>query len=297
MIGRWYIDEIDIFTEYGIGITEGGFNDLFMYYAMKDPDFNDWPEYDGIEVDLLDPKLKAKSASIEFASKTKNNENIDEFLAFIASTGYHTLKIKSLNREWKLRLQKESNRSVYFNGQTFSVQFIDDFPTRNKGLRSGYPFSLQSPDKLDGVSFDKYGIIVESAKESVYAIPDTKANLTFNSKAIDGVRYDTGITRFKEKEVTFKCCLLSDSIDRFWNNYDAFFYDLIQPNERILEADYVFNEQFKCFYRNTSNPKLIRNGQYVALKFDLKLCFTDTRPNKIIKILATDDRQLITTRI
>ena len=52
-----YIDDIDIYARYGVVITSGGYDGLLAFPALKDPEANDWPEEDGVEVDLSDPKL------------------------------------------------------------------------------------------------------------------------------------------------------------------------------------------------------------------------------------------------
>ena len=51
MKGDIYIDGIDIFSAYGANVTDG-LESLFLFPAIKEPEQNDWPEEDGIEVDL-----------------------------------------------------------------------------------------------------------------------------------------------------------------------------------------------------------------------------------------------------
>jgi hypothetical protein len=48
-------------------VEDGGYKGLVQYPPLKTPDFNDWPERDGIEVDLTDPKLDSKTFGIKFA--------------------------------------------------------------------------------------------------------------------------------------------------------------------------------------------------------------------------------------
>ena len=51
MKGDVYIDGIDIFSAYGANITDG-LESLFLFPAIKEPESNDWPEEDGVEVEI-----------------------------------------------------------------------------------------------------------------------------------------------------------------------------------------------------------------------------------------------------
>lgn len=44
MSGRFYIDGKDAFTEYGIYVQEGGYNELVAYPPLKAVTSNDWQE-------------------------------------------------------------------------------------------------------------------------------------------------------------------------------------------------------------------------------------------------------------
>ena len=63
--GKLYIDNKDAFIHYGVFIQETGYNGVLSYPPLKAPEVsNDWAEYDGIEVDLSDPKLDLKEFEI-----------------------------------------------------------------------------------------------------------------------------------------------------------------------------------------------------------------------------------------
>ena len=101
MTGAFYIDGIDIYTRYGVVIADGGYNDLLCFPAMKDPEYNDWPEEDGIEVDLDAPMLEAKEVVISFDCDRPDAGN---FIYMISQPGYHTLRIAELSKEWRVGL-------------------------------------------------------------------------------------------------------------------------------------------------------------------------------------------------
>ena len=66
MTGKTYLDGIDIYTTFGIYVTEGGYNGLATYPPLKKPEINDWQEYNGIEVDLTAPELDTREFQINF---------------------------------------------------------------------------------------------------------------------------------------------------------------------------------------------------------------------------------------
>lgn len=300
MKGRWYIDNTDIYTDYGVGITENGFNDLFLFPALVTPYSNDWPEQNGIQVNLSNPLLQNKNVGISFASITKDNVNVDNFLSILTTEGYRTLDIRSLGKTFQLRASSENNRAVYNNAQTFTIQFVDDFPRGlldNTATKQGHGFTnLPTSDYLlDSIRFDEYGIVVEQGKAEVYKMPTLKQNLTRSISNRDSVIYDTSIVRFQSKDVTLKCALYCNTIEQFWQNYYAFFGDLVKPKERQLTVEYA-EDTYPCFYKNMSNPIFYRGSGYVLLKFDLVLTFTDFSPLRTIYVWGSQDNKVIVTQ-
>ena len=58
MTTNLYIDGESALGRFGVRVTRGGYNGLLAYPSLREPEANDWPEEDGIEVDLTDPKLE-----------------------------------------------------------------------------------------------------------------------------------------------------------------------------------------------------------------------------------------------
>ena len=67
---------------------------------MREPEYNDWPEEDGIEVDLSEPKLEDKEVAIPFLSDS--HVGATDLVAYLSGPGYHSFYIPSLERRWKL---------------------------------------------------------------------------------------------------------------------------------------------------------------------------------------------------
>lgn len=293
MTGAFYIDDIDIYTQYGVVITSGGYNDLLCFPALKEPEVNDWPEEDGIEVDLDAPTLEAKEVTISFAS---NYPDIGDFINMISQPGYHTLRITELAQEWRLRLLTQTACKDYSQAVTFSLKFADDFPGRsdNYAPASGSGLSLPASEyEIDNVPFSRYGIEVIGGWNDLLKSPTVKQNLTRSFATSDSQLYDADHVVFNSKETTLKCSLSAVSTAKFRECYTAFFNDLIQPGERLLYWDYV-GEEYPCYYKKSSGFKVVSLDP-VVIEFNLTLVFTVFRIGETEYLLATEAGELLET--
>lgn len=271
-----YIDGLGLKATFGAFIPRGGYNDLLVFPAMKKPTTNDWPEEDGIEVDLTDPVLEAKEVGISFLVSDPAKD-VREFLATVSEPGYHTIGITSLGRNWSLRLTDHSENKIYPNASLFTLRFVEDLPLRP--VSASYSCGVVVPVSsynIDTISLDQYGIVVMTAKDEVCKLPSVKQNLTTASAYRDGQTYDVATLVFNSKETTFKCRLKAASMSQFWACYDALFYSLIQPGERQLYVSYL-DQSFPCYYSKSGNFVIRSLGTPVVVDFDLTLVFTKFR--------------------
>lgn len=293
MRNNCYIDNISTWNRFGVWVTRGGYRDLLTFPALVDPDTNDWPEEDGVEVDLSEPRLQEKEVTISFLA---SNPGIDaaDFIAFVSTPGYHTLRIPSLGRDWTLRLAKHPANKAYPTAREFSLQFVVDRPAR--------PSSASLPDpgmyvrdcgyELDGVSFAAYGVVVDVARDSLLKAPAAKQNLARKISTADGQVYDADHLVFASKEVVFKCHFNAVSIDAFWSCYDAFFAALIRPDERQLYWDYA-SEEYPCYYKNSSGFRVLSLSGPVVVEFNLTMVFTVFRVGETEYVLANELGQIL----
>lgn len=294
MIGAFYIDDIDIYARYGVVITSGGYNDLLCFPALKEPDANDWPEEDGVEVDLEAPVLEAKEVTISFLS---GQPDTGDFICLISRPGYHTLKIAELDKVWRLRLLTQTAGKDYTRAATFSLRFADDFPGRsdNHTAASGSGLLLPvSEYEIDGVPLSEYGIEVVGGWDDLLKSPTVKQNLSRSFATSDGKFYDADRVVFSSKETTLKCCLSTVSLAKFWECYMAFFNDLIQSGERLFYWDYV-HEEYPCYYKKSAGFKVLSLRGPVVVEFNLTLAFTVFRVGETEYLLATEDGLFIET--
>jgi hypothetical protein len=273
MTGKLFIDGLDAYTQFGVYVTEGGYNDLVAYPDLKNIQSNDWPEENGIEPDLASPVLDSKTFSVKFAL-CGGYAHMKALIDSLSDEAYHVFNFAEIGRTYNLRLISQSGISIAGDLRVFSLSFADDFPL------SGY--SYLAPDttipqstsyKIDEVNLTAYGVIVLAGTLSeIEKIPDVKRNLYVNIESQPGATYDNGIVRFKSKEVTLKCLLRATTLTQLWRNYNALLYDLTRPGERKLYASGTGLEY--PFYYKSSSVKSFFPTDKIWLEFDLTLIVT-----------------------
>ncbi|WP_455636519.1 hypothetical protein [Parabacteroides sp.] len=296
MIGQLYIDGRDAYTDFGVWITEGGYDGLLPFPELVEPDRNDWPDEDGIEPDLEKPTLKPRELNITFV-RSVYGRSAGGFVEYLSTPGYHLFRIHSLGREWSLRLIQGPAYEDWDMLESFTLRFTEDRPVRPSvisGPNGGGLYIPSSEYELDGVSLERYGIMVMEGKDEIMRSPTVKTNLSRTILNVDGRIYDADNVVFNSKEVTLKCCLIADSTDRFWRCYDALLNALIQPGERSLYVDYNV-EEYPCYYKRTSGWKLESLRGRVVVTFNLTLEFTVFRMDGIDYLLATEAGELVVT--
>lgn len=301
MINNVYIDGENARSRFGVWITKGGYNGLLAFPALKEPEENDWPEEDGVEVDLSDPKLEAKEVTITFLSDT--NTAATDLVAYLsqipegeAGNSYHTFHVPSLGREWRLRLNEHPANTVYPLATSFSLKFVEDVPARPAadGLPDPGVRIPESRYKLDGVPFSDYSVIIDVSRSALLKAPVAKLNMNRTVSTLDGQIYDAGQLVFQKKETTFKCRLKAASTEAFWSCYDAFFGALIKPEERRLYVEEI-GKEFPCYYKSSSAFRLLTLSGVLMVEFNLTLVFTSFRLYETDYFLATEAGDWIVT--
>lgn len=267
MTGTCYIDGKDIYIQFGVIITQGGYNDFLTFPAIQEPDKTDWAEENGIEVDLSEVILQPREINVSFAVIA--GQNWRGFYEMLAVPGYRKIEIPALEKSWTLRVVEMPAFEDFFDGSLFEIKFIEDIPARV----TSYPaantdIGLPCVLSLDGKTLDKYGIVVEAGLSELQRRPNLKHALTRTSSLVNGQVYDTRFVRFAEKEVTFNCCFISIQIVDFWQLYNAFFGDLTKPGLRTLS---LYEKSYEAYYRKSGNFDLIINPGEVFCHFDVTL--------------------------
>jgi hypothetical protein len=268
------MDGTDIYDTYGVWITRGGYNGLLTFPELKEPPANDWPDEDGVEVDLSMPVLAQRQIPITFFASNPGTP-AGEFTAFLSSPGYRSVFIPALGRTWNLRLLSHSANRLYSGGKaSFTLQFAEDSPVRP--VPAAYAPGVRVPASaysIDDVPLNRYGIVVTDAKSGLLEMPPAKTNLTRNIQSRDGVIYDAGSMVLNGKETMFKCYLKTATTGAFWNCYDAFFSALAGTGERTLSASFTAAE-YSCYYKRSSGFRIAALWPAVLVEFSFTLVLT-----------------------
>jgi hypothetical protein len=287
MIANLYIDGHDVYTEFGIFLTEGSYKGLMSFPSLKEPDKNDWAEQDGIDVDLSEPRIDTKEFQLLFGCLSTGN--IGAFTDFISDGAFHSFNFIELGITKSLRLVSSGKyEGTLFVLRNFEFTFSDDFPL------NGYTYSAPTTShisnlgyRLDGKEFSDYGIAILDGSEAEILKPTAvKRNQLVSLRGQNGVTYDGQHVFFQAKDVTLKCCMITDGIEEYKKNWNALLYDLTKPNHRGLYF-WKTDTTYPCYYKNSTIEELSVNGK-VWCKFNLTLCFTSFRLGDELYIMVFD---------
>lgn len=271
MIGRLYIDGNDAYKQYGVYVTEGGWNELVAYPPLKPVAVNDWHEEDGVEVDLSSPNLNSRDVAIKLAI-SRGHERFNDLIRLLSDGVYHTFECSYIQRSYKLRLVSFTNLSVAKALGVATIKLADDFPLF--GYEYAPPQSstpLKPYYTIDGIPFSNYGVhILEGTLDDILTPPSVKLNLLRNIGAQAGAIYDGKSVSYSSKEVKIYCLMRAGTIDELWRNYDALLYDLIRPGVRVLG---VGEKTFDFYYKSCGVSEFYPDGK-IWLRFTLCLVFT-----------------------
>jgi hypothetical protein len=278
MTGKLYIDGNDAYATYGIFVTDRGYDELVAYPPLKNIDFNDWHEEDGIEADLSSPKLDTKEFSIKFAYRGSENM-INQFYRLLSDKAYHMFDFAEIERTYKLRLVSESGLKIIQNLRVFNLNFADDFPLRDYDYED--PISSIFPSmgyKIDDVDFSEYGVaILKNTISSILSSPVIKQNLLISTGANHGASYDNEIVTYSEKEVKINCLMRAGSLSEFWNNYNALLYNLIRTGERQMMVEQLDGAVYNFYYKQCEVTRFAPTSK-IWLQFTLTFVFTRYNP-------------------
>lgn len=295
MTGRLYIDGIDVYTEFGLGVSEGGYNELVAFPPLKTVKSNDWQEFDGIEADLSAPVLNTREIAIKFII-WGDNVDLGAFVDLLSDKAYHTFHCRSIDRECRLRLVSHTNLEWAYKLGFTTFRFADDFPLDDYTYL--LPLSSISPYgdyEIDDKLLTDYGVrVLQGSLAEIDKSPDVKTSLLRNIGTQSGAIYDDARVTYKSKEVKINCLMRAATITEFWRNHDALLYDLTRSDERRLYVD-ARGIEYPCHYKSCQTTEFYADGK-IWWKFTLTLTVTDgLRITESDMLLSTEDGIIIIT--
>lgn len=273
MTGKLIIDGTDIFTTYGGYVTEGGYEGLIEFPDLKDVEKNDWPEEDGIEVDLSDPKLATKEFSLSMAFG-EGIDKLNDFVKYITTGAVHSWNFADIGRTYNLRYVSSTDINNVGELRALSIKLADDSPLSGYSYAapsSSYPVRTEDYE-LDEIPLSQYGVsILQGTLSEIEKIPSAKVNLLRTNNSLAGSVYDGDYVRFSEKEVKVKCLMRADTLSELWRNWDALLYNLSKPGERLLYTPNE-NKEYLCYYKKCKVSNFAASGK-IWIDFEITLVF------------------------
>lgn len=246
-------------------LLEDSYNDLLSFPSLKLQNKNEWAEEDGSEYDLEVPKLNTQDVILKFYIPEIHYE---DFIKVFKGNTYCDFHFEKINKTFRLRYVSMP-KVEYFQGVVFA-----DLKMSNDNPFSGYSYSApalttnNSNAYLDGKNFSEYGIrLCYGSKEEILGKGELKLPLHVQNNLINGMKVAERPLFLKEKVAKLKCNI-HQRLDDFFAGYNAFFYDLIKPRERLFTFE---GTTYKCVYKESKITDMLLDEHSIWVDFDLHL--------------------------
>ena len=273
MKGTLYIDGVDVYTEYGISVSDLAYDDLVCLPELKPITYNDWHERNGIDPDLTAPVIAAQSITLPFFI-TGDYSRYSGFLLALSDSAYHAFNFAHIGLEKDLRLVSCGDLKSVMDLSSFSLTFSDDEPMKDYSYSAPSSKCEQLGDYLlDGIDFANYGIrMLRGTMDSIKQRPDVKENLKRDISTKSGVVYDGEKVTYKSRTAQLRCLMRAANSQEFWRNRNALVYDLTKPGERTFTVSEL-DKNIPCFYKGCTVHCFFPDNGKFWFEFTLNLEF------------------------
>lgn len=285
MTGRVTIDGLDVLASFGVYVTD--YRGVLSWPALKEFPKYDWPDEDGLEVDLSSPALDTRSFSISFCGSA--TANMGAFFEHITTGANHTWVFEDLELTKVLRVIDHSSYRGAEMMRDFSLVVAEDDYTIPSFVDP--VLSYRTGVEIDEKDFGVFGVRVGDLREQLQKSPAVKINL-LTSRTGSGAIYDGQEVFFQAKDLTIPCSARLPK-ESFLNNWNALLHELTRPNERLLYVDSMGME-YPCYYKEVEVQKL-SVGEIITCEFDIVVTLTSFRIGGDEYLLASEDSELIMT--
>lgn len=262
MKGACIIDDIDI-ADLGALILRGGDNDFISFPSRKDPESNDWPEFDGIEIASDDPVFNEKKLTVKYCLKGDENtfkSNLSAFFSLHNQPGYRSVYIREFDKTFSLRYVEVSSydqkRGFSLSGEKrayIDIDYVMDDPLQFLDPLILNPTAVRDIDTrvtINGVDLSQFGIVVQDVYRSAL-VRGIKEGLIIKSDYVTGLIPDVGAAPKKQKKpITIDCRMIAASREDFLTSYTALF-NAIKGGIITLGLT-ATEEQLSCYYTGMS---------------------------------------------
>lgn len=284
MTGRFKIDGKDAWTQWKVGVREGGYNQFVCFPAMKEVETNDWNEYDGLEADLTSPVGDGRTFVMDFFCSGTGSD-MEAFLSYLrtpyvdgegVSHGvYHTLEgVEIGGRQVEARVVSLGSTGLgnMRPPLLFSLTFADDsgFVYDDEIYIPPAPSADSSDYLIDGIPFTSFGIkMLEGTLDRVRSGSGVKDGLSISVPDEPGVIYDTGAYQKRmSRNITLGCHAKASSLSSLWSSMLSLENLLFKPGQRTVSVS-PLGVSFYCNYSSCS----VQNFFPTSVWLDFNLTF------------------------
>lgn len=276
------IDSTNFTATNDVTVCEGTIASFLSFPSFKTLKSNNWYEYDGIEVDLSDPKFKSRTATLNISCRL---ESFEMLMSTIMSTLYHTIVFNGIGVEFNdCRYINTSRYNVLSGLVNASLQIAIDEPVFENFEPLEIRQSLSTDWMLDVNSFSDYKVnVLDGAFGNVTIPSKIKGSMSSDVSTIDGVIYDRSALLTKESRTVSLTCLIRGAVcETAVKRLLTFMYAVTRPSYRILAKSYygyskqVYYDSMSIIEFMPSLPAYIDSPARVDtvpawIKFNLKL--------------------------
>jgi hypothetical protein len=240
MTGSCIIDGVDIAT-LGMFIERGGSDDFLSFPNRREPDNVDWPDEDGLDVDLTDCYFDAKTVKVNYViiaddeTTFKNNLNSFEMMHF--AQGCRQIYVKEFNKTFSLRFVGFSDykhsggllKQAKKVGK-ITVEYSMDDPLQIFTGAINAPISTRASlaqVTINNYDMSSFGIVVQDIYSTALRPHSAKSRLERKIGNLNGVIADVEASPKKQsREINIECTMLADTYSEFMTNYTSLFNNL-----------------------------------------------------------------------
>ena len=294
---KLFIDGVDAMVEYGVFVERNGYRQVVQMPVFKKIEQTDWPEYDGVEADLSNPRLDARQFQVQFC--IKNVRWAEDLFIALSDGVYHKFDFREIGKVMDLRLVSNGAFSSYIRLGKMTLTFADDAPAALKGdpYELGESEVVQRGYELDGIDFSRFGMyVLRGTDDSIRKAPNVRENLKISARNMTGVQYDgQGDVHWKSKDITLKLFVRATDIEEFWERYGALYQVLMEAGEHTFRFRPIDND-YHCFYKSNSVTRfdILTSGK-VWCEFSVVLTVLDWHPVSSWLLLETEREELVIT--
>lgn len=287
MTGDITINETNARIAYGIILHEGSAENLVQFPSARPPEYNDWQEEDGIEVDLTKPTFEAREVSLRFAT-CRTTANVSAFITALTAQSQLIISVPEIGVTRTMRfVECTSLTGEPGKLRKIDILFIEDNPLHGyeyansvTSLNRTEMYFLTTGPIINKPLKDYNIIVLEGSDEQLERASKVKQALLTSSRTKDGQQYDIlAPVKFREKSATLKLLILTETPGEFNQKIDSFFYDLMRPGLKTLLQQTTGNQyQFfynRCRAKKVSTYKMTANQTGVWCEIELEITITN----------------------